>query len=142
MQKLVSLFIALLFIGIGSSYAQSGRVNKIRNAPLHAGEGRVYTCSYKTAIKYAREAISEAGLSIEASEKVDDINYMIIGRAKASVMSWGEHVRVVVTDDSEDGKERVTIKVYTLKNIKINVTARASYTQTIHSNIEAKLEFE
>ncbi|MEL6924830.1 MAG: hypothetical protein AAFO94_12355, partial [Bacteroidota bacterium] len=125
MKNLTFLFLLLCTIGFTSTAnAQGGKVGKIRNAPLHAGEGRVFDIAYKKAIKYARESVSEAGLSIEASEKIDDENYMIIGKARASALSWGEHVRVVVTDNSEDEENKVSIKVYTLKNIKINVTAR------------------
>lgn len=142
MKKLTLLFLFLGFLGLSNSFAQSGKLNKIRNAPLHAGEGRNFDIGYKKAIKFAREAVSEGGLIIESTEKVDDENYMIIGKAKTSAWSWGELVRVIVTNDSEDGEDEVTIKVYTRKNIKINVTAKGNYTQTILSNVEAKIEFD
>ena len=139
MKKLTLLFLFLGFIGLTNNFAQSGKINKIRNAPLHAGEGRNFECIYKKAVKFAREAITEAGLTIESSEKVDNENYMIIGKAKTSAWSWGELVRVVVTKDDE---KETAVKVYTRKNIKINLTAKGNYTQTILSNIEAKLEFD
>ncbi len=142
MKKLTLLFLFLGFLSLNNSFAQSGKINKIRNAPLHAGEGRNFDIPYKKAIKFARQAVSEAGLIIESTEKVDDENYMIIGKAKTSAWSWGELVRIIVTNDSEDGEDEVTIKVYTRKNIKINVTAKGNYTQTILSNVEAKIEFD
>lgn len=142
MKKLTLLFLFLSFLGLGNTFAQQGKINKIRNAPLHAGEGRNFDLNYKKAIKFAREAVSEAGLIIESSEKVDDDNYMVIGKAKTSAWSWGELVRVIITNDSEGDEEEVTIKVYTRKNIKINITAKGNYTQTILSNVEAKVEFD
>jgi len=142
MKKLTLLFLFLGFLGLSNSFAQSGKINKIRNAPLHAGEGRNFEIPYKKAIKLARQAVSEAGLIIESTEKVDDENYMIIGKAKTSAWSWGELVRIIVTDDSDEEDPEVTIKVYTRKNIKINVTAKGNYTQTILSNVEAKIEFD
>ena len=142
MKKLTLLFLFLGFIGLTNAVAQSGKINKIRNAPLHAGEGRNFDIGYKKAIKFAREAVSEAGLILESSEKVDDENYMVIGKAKTSAWSWGELVRVIITNDSDGENEEVTIKVYTQKNIKINITAKGNYTQTILSNIEAKVEFD
>ena len=132
---LIGLF---LVFGTHTSIAQQGKINKIRSAPLHSGEARTYESPYKTTVKYAREAITEAGLSIESSEKIDDTTYMIIGKAKTSAWSWGELVRVVLIDNSE----KVTVRVYTKKAIKINLTAKGNYTQTILSNIEAKIDFE
>lgn len=142
MKKFTLLFLFLGIIGLTNTFAQSGKINKIRNAPLHAGEGRNFEIGYKKAIKFARQAVAEAGLIIESTEKVDDENYMIIGKAKTSAWSWGELVRIVVTNDSEEDEEKVTIKVYTRKNIKINITAKGNYTQTILSNVEAKIEFD
>lgn len=142
MKKLTLLFFFLGFIGLTNSFAQNGKINKIRNAPLHAGEGRSFDIGYKKAIKFAREAAAEAGLILESSEKIDDENYMVIGKAKTSAWSWGELVRVVITNDSDGENEKVTVKVYTRRNIKINITAKGNYTQTILSNIEAKVEFD
>ncbi len=138
MIKKIILTSLIIILGLQTNMAQQGKINKIRSAPLHSGESRTYTSDYKTIVKYAREAVTEAGLSIESSEKLNDETYMIIGKAKVSAWSWGELVRVVLINDNE----KVTVRVYTKKAVKINITAKGNYTQTILSNIEAKIDFE
>ncbi|MFD2586955.1 hypothetical protein ACFSQJ_08435 [Croceitalea marina] len=138
-KNLILIGLFLIFgLGLQTTSAQQNKINKIRSAPLHSGESRTYEAPYKNMVKYAREATTEAGLSIESSEKIDDATYMIIGKAKASAWSWGELVRVVLIDNAD----KVTVRVYSKRAIKINVTAKGNYTNTILSNIEAKIDFE
>ncbi|MEM8763305.1 MAG: hypothetical protein AAGD88_05815 [Bacteroidota bacterium] len=138
MTKNVFVFALLLILGANTSFGQQNGINKIRSAPLHSGESRTYQASYKSMVKYAREAVTDAGLILESSEKIDDATYMIIGKAKTSAWSWGELVRVVLIDNTE----KVTVRVFSKRRLKINLTAKGNYTQTILSNIEAKIDFE
>ena len=136
--KNVLLFGVFLLLSLNMGLAQQNGINKIRSAPLHSGESRTYEAPYKSMVKYAREAVAEAGLILESSEKVDETTYMIIGKAKTSAWSWGELVRVVLIDNVEE----VTVRVFSKRRIKINLSAKSNYTRTILSNIEAKLDFE
>lgn len=136
--KIVVLLGLILVFGTQIGLAQQNGINKIRSAPLHSGEARTFETPFKSLVKYAREAVTEAGLILESSEKIDDTTYMIIGKAKTSAWSWGELVRVVLIDNTE----KVTVRVFSKRRIKINLTAKGNYTQTILSNIEAKIEFE
>ncbi|MEO0900973.1 MAG: hypothetical protein AAFY00_02755 [Bacteroidota bacterium] len=133
------ILLGLLLICTGHvGLAQQNGINKIRSAPLHSGESRTYHAPYKSMVKFAREAVMDAGLILESSEKIDDVTYMIIGKAKTSAWSWGELVRVVLIDNTE----KVTVRVFSKRRVKINLTAKGNYTQTILSNIEAKIDFE
>ncbi|NKI32694.1 hypothetical protein [Croceivirga thetidis] len=132
------LFSLFLILSINMGLAQQNGINKIRSAPLHSGESRTYQAPYKDLVKYARQSVTESGLIIESSEKIDDTTYMIIGKAKTSAFSWGELVRVVLIDNVE----KVTVRVYSKRRLKLNLAAKGNYTQTILSNIEAKLDFE
>ncbi len=136
--KNVLLLGVFLMLSLNMGLAQQNGINKIRSAPLHSGESRTYEAPYKSMVKYAREAVAEAGLILESSEKVDETTYMIIGKAKTSAWSWGELVRVVLIDNVEE----VTVRVFSKRRIKINLSAKGNYTRTILSNIEAKLDFE
>lgn len=139
MGKIINLILfGLLFIlGSHTLLSQQNGINKIRSAPLHSGESRTYQAPYKKLVKYARESVTESGLIIESSEKIDDNTYMIIGKAKTSAFSWGELVRVVLIDNVE----KVTVRVFSKRRIKLNLAAKGNYTQTILSNIEAKIDF-
>ncbi|MEM9361774.1 MAG: hypothetical protein AAGA43_04015 [Bacteroidota bacterium] len=138
MYKNITLIGLFLILGANLGFTQQNGINKIRSAPLHSGESRTYKTPYKSMVKYAREAVTEAGLILESSEKIDAQTYMIIGKAKTSAWSWGELVRVVLIDNSE----KVTVRVFSKRRIKINLSAKGNYTQTILSNIEAKIDFE
>lgn len=112
---------------------------KVKNAPLHAGDSKSYEdVSYKTLVKYARQAVTESGLSIESSEKIDDETFMVMSKAKASAWSWGEIVRVVVK--KEDDKKCI-VRVYTKKRVDINITAKGDYSKSIFSSIDTNIEF-
>lgn len=138
MYKYITLIGLFMVLGTNLGIAQQNGINKIRSAPLHSGESRTYETAYKPMIKYARESVTEAGLIIESSEKIDDSTYMIIGKAKTSAWSWGELVRVVLINDND----KVMVRVFTKKRLKINLSAKGNYTQTILSNIEAKIDFD
>lgn len=112
-------------------------VDAIQSAPLHAGVSRTYQHDFKTVIRTARETIVESGLVMESASKVDDNVYMLVAKAKTSAFSWGELVRVVV--EKEKANES-TIRVYTKRRVKINVTAKADYSNTIISNMDLKLD--
>lgn len=133
--KLSSLFI-LLLSSIWINAQQS--LNKVKNAPLHAGDARTFEQPFKTMIKYARAACTDAGLVMESSERIDEDTYMILSKAKTSAFSWGEIVRVVL--EKKDAIKTV-MRVYTRKRIGINVTAKASYTNTLFSSVESNIEF-
>ena len=129
----------LLFTLLASTTGLSQQsMNKVKNAPLHAGDARTFDQPFKTLIKYSRDACTEAGLVMESSERIDDDTYMILSKAKTSAFSWGEIVRVVL--EQKDPMKTV-VRVYTRRRIGINVAAKASYTNTIFSSIESKIEF-
>jgi len=131
------VFLGLLLMTGFTSFAQQS-LNKTKNAPLHAGDARTFDQPMKTLIKYARDACTEAGLVLESAERINDESYMILSKAKAAAFSWGEIVRVVL---EEKEALKTVVRVYTRKRIGINVTAKASYTNTIFTNIESKIEF-
>lgn len=128
--------IALLLLSISAFSQQS--MNKVKNAPLHAGDARTFDQPFKTMIKYSRSACSDAGLVMESSERIDEDTYMILSKAKTSAFSWGEIVRVVL-EKNDDMK--TVMRVYTRKRIGINVAAKGSYTNTLFSSIESNIEF-
>ena len=138
--KLLAKCVAILvFLALpGSVTLAQQSLNKVKNAPLHAGDARTFDQSMKTLIKYTRKACTDAGLVLESAERIDDDTYMILAKAKTSAFSWGEIVRVVL-EEKEDLK--TVIRIYTRKRVAINVTAKASYTNTIFTNIESKIEF-
>lgn len=129
--------IVFALLAITSGFSQQS-MNKVKNAPLHAGDARTFDQPFKTMIKYSRDACTEAGLVMESSERIDDDTYMILSKAKTSAFSWGEIVRVVL--EQKEPTETV-VRVYTRRRVGINVTAKASYTNTIFSGIESKIEF-
>lgn len=133
--KLASLF---LLTSLTTNTFSQQSLNKVKNAPLHAGDARTFEQPFKTIIKYTRDACTDAGLVMESSERVDDDTYMIMAKAKTSAFSWGEIVRVVI--EKKDAMKTV-LRVYTRKRLGINVTAKASYTNTIFSNVESQIEF-
>jgi hypothetical protein len=135
--KKITLILFLLTLISFVSFAQK-TIEKVKNAPLHAGESRSFAASFKDLVKFSRDAMVDAGLELESVEKVDEDTYMLIGKTRASGWSWGELVRVVVLQ--EDNNQKNTVRVYTKKRVGMNVTAKGSYTNTIFSNIEAKIE--
>lgn len=106
--KLSSLIIVLLLSTISMQAQQS--MNKVKNAPLHAGDARTFDQPFKTMIKYSRDACTEAGLVMESSERIDEDTYMILSKAKTSAFSWGEIVRIVL--EKKDAMKTV-MRVYT-----------------------------
>ena len=130
------LFLVVLAYAVPVNAQQS--MNKVKNAPLHAGDSRTFEQPLKTMIKYSRDACVESGLVIESSERIDEDTYMIMSKAKTSAFSWGEIVRVVL---EKKEAQKTVVRVYTRRRIGINVTAKASYTNTIFSSIESKIEF-
>jgi len=133
--KLTSTLL-LMLLSIGLSAQQS--LNKVKNAPLHAGDGRTFEQPMKAMIKMARQACTEAGLVMESSERIDEDTYMILSKAKTSAFSWGEVVRIVL---EQKEASKTVMRVYTRKRIGINVTAKASYTNTIFTSVESQIEF-
>lgn len=132
-----SILVFLLFVSLTNLQAQQS-LNKVKNAPLHAGDARTFEQPFKTMIRYARDACTDAGLVMESSERIDEDTYMIMSKAKTSAFSWGEVVRIVL--EQKDTMKTV-MRVYTRKRIGINVTAKASYTNTIFTSVESKIEF-
>ncbi len=137
MKKLCLLLFVLLLAGHFSQAQKT--IEKVKNAPLHAGESRTFKAAYKDLVKFSRQAMVDAGLEMESVEKVDEDTYMLIGRTRASGWSWGELVRVVVLRNEDDPNKNI-VRVYTKRRVGTNVTAKGSYTNTILSNIEAKIE--
>jgi hypothetical protein len=136
MTKLILL--TSLFCMIGYTSFSQKTIEKVKNAPLHAGESRSFGAPYKNLVKFSRDAMVDSGLELESVEKVDENTYMIIGKTRASGWSWGELVRVVIINEENETKN--TVRVYTKKRVGTNVTAKGSYTNTIFSNIESKIE--
>lgn len=110
--------------------------SKIQQAPLHAGIARTFEAEYNSVLELARQALVESGTAIESATEVDTQNYIIIGKVGTTAWSWGEMVRVVVTkaNDSE-----TTVRVLTEKKVKVNLTAKGDYSNSILSNIELKI---
>lgn len=108
----------------------------VQNAPLHAGVSRAFEHEYQQVLKLSREAILESGLIMELSSKIDDDTYMLIGKAKTSAFSWGELVRVLV---SREGPRKTVVRVFSKRKLKVNITAKADYSQSILSNLDLKL---
>lgn len=113
-----------------------GGLQKVQNAPLHAGTSRTFDHSFKVVLKAAKESMLESGLTMEGSSKIDDENYMMLGSRRANVTSWGEVVRIVVT---REGSRNTTVRVLTQRRVKVNITAKADFSNTILSNIDMKL---
>lgn len=113
-------------------------LEKVKNAPLHAGASREFSGDFETLVKCAKTAMTDASLEMESVERIDDKNYMLLGKKRASGFTWGEMVRVVVTKQS--GNDETIVHVYTKKKVGANVTAKANYSYTIFSGIESQLE--
>jgi hypothetical protein len=126
-------FMTLLLLGFISGCASTASV---QNAPLHAGIGRTFNAGFDRTLKAAREAINEAGLSIESTTKVNDATWMILAKKPGSMWSYGELVRVTVARTNDTSTE---VRVYTKKRVSINITAKGDYSNAILSNIELKL---
>ncbi|MEM6261293.1 MAG: hypothetical protein AAGI38_02215 [Bacteroidota bacterium] len=135
MKKFVLSLIMLMVCTAGVAQVSMA---KVKNTPLHAGESRTFEITFKEGVKYARNALVQSGLVIESSERIDDDTYMIMSKAKASAWSWGEIVRVVVLKKEANV---TVIRVYSKRRVNVNVTAKASYTQSVFSNIESTIEF-
>ncbi len=128
-------FLIFSLISFGSHGQTS--IEKVKNAPLHAGSSRVFEGSFNTLIKLAGTALTDASLELEFVEKIDEENYMLLGKRRASGFSWGEMVRVVVT--KQRGDTETLVHVYTKKRVGVNATAKAAYANTIFSSIESQL---
>ena len=109
----------------------------MRGAPLQEGIAHTFTGEYDQVLTAAREALLEAGLTVEEVNKVNDTTWMIIGNRGTSAWSWGELVRLVVeqTDASQ-----TTVRVLTERRLATNVTAKGDYSTSIFSNMELKLK--
>jgi len=140
MKQLISLtFISSLFflLSVGTTQAQLiADVQSIQEAPLHAGVARTFNHSFNEVVKAARESMVESGLVMESVSKVDEDTYMLIGKAKTGGFSWGELVRVVVV---KTGSNESKVNVLSKRRVKINVTAKSDYSNTILSNMDLKL---
>jgi hypothetical protein len=108
----------------------------IRSAPLSAGMARTFAAELPAVMSAAREAMVEAGLTIEESRQVNDTTWMIIGQNPASIMSYGEIVRVVV---EKAGAAGTAVRVHSKRRVATNVTAKGDYSPRILSYIEFKL---
>ena len=113
-------------------------LNQLKNAPLHAGESRIFKAPFKPLVEFSRAAMREAGLEIESVEKIDTETYMLIGKRRASGFSWGEMVRVSII--GQDDASKTIVRVYTKKRVKLNITAKGDYSQSIFSSIESQIE--
>ncbi len=133
----VCFLLAVICFTSGQLWSQASLV-QIKNAPMHAGESRIFEAPYKSLVKFSQEAMREARLELELVEKIDGDTYMIIGKKRASGFSWGEMVRIIIIGQKDPSKS--IVRVYTKKRIKINITAKGDYSQTIFSSIETKID--
>lgn len=108
----------------------------IRNAPLSAGNARMYRVDFETLTRFAREAVLETGLGIVQYEVTPDGCAMIIARKDMSAWSSGELVRVLI-EGASDKQSRVT--VYTQKVVATQVLAKGDYSPDIFSRIDLKI---
>ena len=141
MKSLKSSIAILTFLCLGAMTMQAqllSSLEKIQNTPLHAGISRTYGEEYKSVIKTAREVMVESGLIMEYTSKIDDETYMLIGKTRAGGFSWGELVRVVVIKDKPS---ETTVRVLTNKKVKLNVTAKGDYSNSILSGMDMKFGF-
>lgn len=133
----IYLSLVLVYFVSGQLWSQASLV-QLKNTPLQAGESRTFKAPYKKLVKYSQEAMREAQLELEFVEKIDNKTYMIIGKRRASGFSWGEMVRTLIVSQNDPTKS--IVRVYTKKRIKINLTAKGDYSQTIFSSIEARID--
>ena len=111
--------------------------DKVKKAPLDAGESRVFAGSFETIVKYAKTSLNDVDLQLEFIEKVNDDSYMLMGVRGASGFSWGEILRLVVTKVSQT---ETAVYVYSKKKVGINLTAKTTKPTAIFSSIETQLD--
>ena len=128
----IAIVLALAF-----SVVSCATVGGMRSAPLTAGMSRTFNHEYDAVLRAAREAVVDAGFTIEVASEVKPKTWMIIGTKGASAWSWGELVRVVV---DEAGPDSTTVRIHTKRKLATNVTAKGDYSTSIFSIIELNLK--
>ena len=125
-KMVLTLFAALSLFGCAT-------VSSVRSAPLSEGVSQTFAAEHALVLRAAQEAVVDAGLTVEAVNKIDDKTSIIIGTKGMSAFSWGELVRVSVerTSDTE-----TTVRVYTKRKVATNIFAKGDYSQDILSNIK------
>lgn len=127
-----SVLIAALLV----APAACASTTSVQNAPLHAGTSRTFDADYDRTLTAAREAMLEAGLTMESANEVDDDTWIIVSKSGTSAFSWGERVRVAVV---REAPAKTRVSVFTQRKLATNITAKGDYANSILSNVELKL---
>jgi hypothetical protein len=115
---------------LSSSCATAGG---LRTESLDVGIVREFGGDYAGVLRATRAAITGAGLAIDSHDQINDTTAMIVAKKGMSAWSWGELVRVVVQELSND---RVAVRVLSKRRMATNVTAKGDYSEAIFSSIE------
>lgn len=109
----------------------------MRTEPLDAGVAREYTTDLRTAVSATRNALLGSALEIDDVEQMDESTSMFLAKRKAGQWTYGELVRVLVVQTSEDV---VTIRILSKRRSAINVTARSDWSDAVFAQIALDLE--
>jgi len=128
------ILFGFVFLSLVASAQTS--TDKVKKAPLDAGDSRDFSASLETIVQYAKGALNDVNLELEFIEQVDNNSYMLMGIRRASGFSWGEILRLVVTRKSAT---ETTVYVYAKKKVGMNLTAKTTKPSTIFSSIQSQL---
>lgn len=126
MSRLV-LIGSLCLMSVGCATAGS-----LRSEPLSAGVAQSFPAPVELVVEGARQAMIDAGLTIDEAYSRDGGAFVVQGSKGASAGSWGELVRVVVAPVADATR----VNVVTKRRMATNITAKGDYSRAIFGGIE------
>lgn len=133
-KKLLTTIPVILVLLLGGCIGTKGGLKKQAEG---TGVSQTFEHGYNDVAKATRRAIVNSGLAIDEASQVAPGKLAIIAKKDSGRFSYGELVRVIVQELSE---QRTQVEIITKKRVKLNVLAKGDWSQTIFSNIELELQ--
>lgn len=130
--KSLSVIMVTGFLLLGCASVES-----VRDAPMSKGEERIFDVGYRRMVDVVSATLPSIGLENVEKQPDEPQVTVFLGTAGVDLWSWGEIVRVTVT---EIDSTRTSVRVYWRHKFRDGVISFATnWTEEIFSGIEERL---
>jgi len=108
----------------------------MRAQETYSGIERRFTVSHEQALKASQQVLTQMGLKVRDTYRIDDSASAIIAYQEMNAVSCGVLVRVVVQSLSES---ETAVRIITRRKIATNIFAENDFSQPFFWNLQGKL---
>jgi hypothetical protein len=134
MSKKIALLTAV-FVALGVALISRNSVGTLRDRPLYHGLWQEFPEPAETTTRLARESLRTSGLNVVEEFRPASSTTVLFAESGMGAWTFGEVVRVVVT---ETGPSRSSVRVISEPKLKANSTAR-DHAPDVISEIAAQM---